>query len=58
MKNKLKGKIRTILKTGVKAPQQFYDDEEILDYIFVELQNEFQEYSLKDFRKDLQRPIG
>ena len=25
----LKGKIRTILKTGIKVPQQFYDDDEI-----------------------------
>lgn len=54
--NKLKDQIKVMLKTGVKAPQQFYDDEEILDYIFVELQNEFDQYSLKDFRKDLQRP--
>ena len=52
----LKGKIRTILKTGIKVPQQFYDDDDILEVIFVELQSEFQEYSLKDFKKDLQRP--
>ena len=52
----LKGKIRTILKTGIKVPQQFYDDEEILEVIFVELQSEFERYSLKDFRKELQRP--